>query len=84
MKRNLLFAVLAACVGIGLFSCQPKEETQSKELPMFCTWYTYNEAEDFDSICRSFSELGIDGIVLKAGVEPEVFAFGVAQGKVGP
>ena len=34
---------------------------------MFCTWYTYNEAEDFDSICRSFNELGIDGIVLKAG-----------------
>ena len=67
MKRNLLFAMLAACVGIGLFSCQPKEKTQSKELPMFCTWYTYNEAEDFDSICRSFSELGIDGIVLKAG-----------------
>ena len=59
--------MLAACVGIGLFSCQPKEKTQSKELPMFCTWYTYNEAEDFDSICRSFSELGIDGIVLKAG-----------------
>ena len=67
MKRNLLFAMLAACVGIGLFSCQPKEKTLSKELPMFCTWYTYNEAEDFDSICRSFSELGIDGIVLKAG-----------------
>ena len=67
MKRNLLFVMLAACVGMGLFSCQPKEETQVKELPLFCTWYTYNEAEDFDSICRSFSELGIDGIVLKAG-----------------
>ena len=47
--------------------CDRKAESQAKELPMFCTWYTYNEAEDFDSICRSFSELGIDGIVLKAG-----------------
>ena len=51
----------------GLFSCQQPAEKQTKELPMFCTWYTYNEKEDFDSICRSFTELGIDGIVLKAG-----------------
>ena len=34
---------------------------------MFCTWYTYNPKENFDSICQSFNELGIDGIVLKAG-----------------
>ena len=47
----------------GFFSCQQSAEKQTKEMPMFCTWYTYNENEDFDSICRSFNELGIDGIV---------------------
>lgn len=51
----------------GFFSCQQPAEKQTKEMPMFCSWYTYNENEDFDSICRSFTELGIDGIVLKAG-----------------
>ena len=67
MKRTIFITLLAVFMGTTLFSCQPKAESQAKELPMFCTWYTYNEAEDFDSICRSFSELGIDGIVLKAG-----------------
>ena len=33
----------------GLFSCQQPAEKPAKEMPMFCTWYTYNEKEDFDS-----------------------------------
>ena len=65
--NKLFVAMVGAFMALGLYSCQPAQENQVKELPMFCTWYTYNEAEDFDSICRSFSELGIDGIVLKAG-----------------
>ena len=67
-KNNLFFALVGVFMAMGLFSCQQSaKETQVKEKPMFCTWYTYNPQEDFDSICQSFSELGIDGIVLKAG-----------------
>ena len=71
MKRNLLMALVGVSMICGLFSCQQPAEKQTKEMPMFCTWYTYNENEDFDSICRSFVELGIDGIVLKAGTADE-------------
>ena len=69
MKKNTLFMALAGIfMAMGIFSCQPSaKENQVSEKPMFCTWYTYLPEEDFDSICQSFSELGIDGIVLKAG-----------------
>ena len=67
MKRSLLLMLVAVSMACGFVSCQKPAESQVKEKPMFCTWYTYTEKEDFDSICRSFSELGIDGIVLKAG-----------------
>ena len=64
--KKLVVALFGALMAMSMFSCQQSaKETQVKEKPMFCTWYTYNPQEDFDSICRSFNELGIDGIVLK-------------------
>ena len=48
MKRNLLMALVGVSMICGLFSCQQPAEKQTKEMPMFCTWYTYNENEDFD------------------------------------
>ena len=63
MKRNILITLLAVFLGTTLFSCQPKAEKAVKEYPMFWTWIGYN-AEKFDSVCQSLSELGLDGIVL--------------------
>ena len=55
MKKNLFVAMVGAIMALGLFSCQPVKENQVKEKPMFCTWYTYNPQENFDSICQSFN-----------------------------
>ena len=70
MKRNIFITLLAVFLGTTLFSCQPKAEKAVKEYPMFWTWIGYN-AEKFDSVCQSLSELGLDGIVLKANSADE-------------
>lgn len=67
MKRNLLFILVMVCMGMGFFSCQQTTDKQTEEYPMFWTWVGYDGKANFDSICQSFSELGIDGIVLNAG-----------------
>ena len=66
-KNNLFIALVGVFMAMGIFSCQqPAKETQVKEYPMFWTWLDYHP-EKFDSTCQSLSELGLDGIVLKAG-----------------
>ena len=67
MKRNLFMMLVGLSLMSGLFSCQQPAEKPAKEMPMFCTWYTYTGKENLDSIFQSFSELGIDGVVLNAG-----------------
>ena len=47
MKRSLLMMLVGLSLMSGLFSCQQPAEKPAKEMPMFCTWYTYNEKEDF-------------------------------------
>ena len=58
MKKNILITLVAVFLGTTLFSCQPKTEKAVKEYPMFWTWIGYN-AEKFDSVCQSLSELGL-------------------------
>ena len=71
MKRNLFMMLVGLSLMSGLFSCQQPAEKPAKEMPMFCTWYTYTGKENLDSIFQSFSELGIDGVGLNAGTAEE-------------
>ena len=71
MKKNLLHVLLGSILLLSCFSCQQTvKEDQSKEYPMFWTWIGYNPVK-FDSVCQSLSELGLDGIVLKANSADE-------------
>ena len=70
-KNNLFIALVGVFMAMGIFSCQqPAKEPQVKEYPMFWTWIGYDSAK-FDSVCQSLSELGLDGIVLKANSADE-------------
>ena len=63
-NRYILFIV--GILFLSFYSCGKPQSNQVKEYPMFWTWIGYNPQSNFDSICRSLSELGLDGIVLKA------------------
>ena len=65
-KRFLPALLLAACVTIGLFSCQQNKKEVKKEYPLFWTWLDYRPGMNFDSICQVMNDLGLDGIMLNA------------------
>ena len=65
MKSIKLLLLLAT---IATVSCgAPKTEVRTAtDYPMFWTWLDYRPGMDFDAVCRTMSETGIDGVMLNA------------------
>jgi uncharacterized lipoprotein YddW (UPF0748 family) len=64
MKTLKLSLLLLAVVAMA--SCNAPKTRTAVDYPMFWTWLDYRPGMDFDAVCRTMSETGIDGVMLNA------------------
>ena len=62
--RRLTF-LLCVCLAISSFTFSQKAKVK-KSYPMFWTWLDYRPDMNFDSVCISIKETGIEGLLLNA------------------
>jgi len=64
MKKSLL---LIACLALGLCLTEGcSKEKEAETYPLFWTWLDYRPGMDFEGVCQTMNEVGIDGIMLNA------------------
>ena len=63
MRLTLLALAIAVATSCGTSKPETRPAT---DYPMFWTWLDYRPGMDFDTVCRTMSETGIDGVMLNA------------------
>ena len=64
MKKPLFTLLLAIMALIAPKAAAAAQE--QREFPMFWTWLDYRPGMDFESVCKTMQEIGMDGIMLNA------------------
>ena len=65
MKKPLFTLLLAIMALIAPKAAAAADDAQ-REFPMFWTWLDYRPGMDFESVCKTMQEIGMDGIMLNA------------------
>lgn len=63
MKKPVFTLLLTI---IALFAPKAFAAGEQREFPMFWTWLDYRPGMDFETVCRTMQEIGMDGIMLNA------------------